>query len=75
MRYLNVTLKVELMAGTDIADACFDLCELANRVGWMVEAKFNDVCLWAHPGDNPVKLVDAYHVELKSKSRIKIAQC
>lgn len=75
MRHLRVTLVVEVMAGTDILEACCDICELANRVGCLVEAKFNEVNLWAREGDNPLKLVDAYHKVLASTHTIKIAQC
>lgn len=75
MRHLRVTLTVELVAGTDIRDACCDICELANRVGCLVEAKFNEVSLWASEGDNPLKLVDAYHKELATTHSTKIAKC
>ena len=70
----TLTLKVELFAGTDIRDAACDLCELSNRVGVMTEADFNSVKLWARPGDNPLKLVEAYDKALKSGSTHKIAQ-
>ncbi len=70
----TLTLKVELFAGTDIRDAACDLCELSNRVGVMTEANFNSVKLWARPGDNPLKLVEAYDKALKSGSTHKIAQ-
>lgn len=75
MRHLKMTLKVELMAGTDIRDACCDICEMANRVGCLVEADCNGVKLWAYEGDNPLKLMDAYHAELKTTHRVKIAKC
>lgn len=75
MELLNtLTLKVELFAGTDVRDAACDLCTLANRVGVLVEADFNGVKLWARPDDNPLKLVDAYHKQLKSAFPHKIAQ-
>ena len=70
----TITLKVEPFAGTDIRDAACDLCELAGRVGVLVEAQFNGVKLWARPGDNPLKLVDAFHLQLQSKHTHKIAQ-
>lgn len=75
MRDLDATLKVELM-GRDkkIRDACCDLCELANRVGCLVEANFNDVLLWARQGNNPLKLVEAYNKCLKEETTIKIAK-
>lgn len=74
MRDLDVTLKVELMGGTEIRDACCDLCELANRVGCLVEANFNGVLLWARQGNNPLKLVEAYNKCLKEETTIKIAK-
>jgi len=70
----TLTLKVELLAGTGIRDAACDLCELANRVGVMTEAKFNTVTLWARPGDNPLKLAEAYEISVKNGSTFKIAQ-
>lgn len=75
MRYLNsITLKVELLAGTDIRSACCDLCELANRTGCLVEASFNGIKLWARRADNPLELVEAYEKEL-SAPKSKITQC
>lgn len=70
----TLTLKVELFAGTDIRDAACDMCELSDRIGVMVEANFNSVKLWARPGDNPLKLVEAYHKALKRGHSHKIAQ-
>lgn len=76
MRHLrSLTLKVELMAGTDIREACCDLCELANRVGCMVEGNFNGVKVWAVEGDNPLKLAEAWDKEMKSDKTHKIAKC
>jgi len=70
----TLTLKIELFAGTDVRNAACDLCELSNRIGVLVEANFNGVKLWARPGDNPLKLVDAFHQQLQSKFSHKIAQ-
>lgn len=56
----TMTLKVELLAGTSISDAAEDLCELADRVGVMIEARFNGVMLLARPGDDWRKLVHQY---------------
>lgn len=75
MEFLRTfTLKVELFAGTDIRDAAAELCQLADRIGVMCEASFNVVKLWARPGDDPLRLVDAYEEQLQSKSPHKIAQ-
>lgn len=70
----SLTLKVELFAGTDIRSASCDLCELSERIGALVEADFNGVKLWARPGDNPLRLADAYDIQLRSKLTHKIAQ-
>lgn len=61
----TITLKLELFVGTDVRDAASDLCQLADRIGVLCEADFNGVKLWARPGDNPLRLVDAYHEQLK----------
>lgn len=68
------TLKLELFAGTDVSDAASEMCQFADRIGVRCEAMFNGVKLWARPGDNPLRLVDAYHEQLQSKSQHKIAQ-
>jgi len=67
-------LQVEPFAGRDIKDVAVELCQLADRVGVRCEAGFNGVKLWARPGDNPLRLVDAFHAELKKPGAHKIAQ-
>ena len=76
MRFLaTMQFKVELFAGVDIAVAAADLCELANRVGTLCEAKFNGVHLWARPGDDPAQLVSAWDEQMKRPGNVhKIAQ-
>lgn len=71
----NVSVKVSLFPGTDITDAAFELCELSYRLGVLVEADFNDIKVWARPGDDPQEIVKSYHAECKRPSAIyKIAQ-
>lgn len=67
-------VQVEPFAGSDVADVAMELCQLADRIGVRCEAKFNGVKLWARPGDNPLRLVDAFHRELGRDAHIKIAQ-
>lgn len=76
MRFLpTMQLKVQLFAGTYVADAAADLCELASRVGTLCEAEFNGVHLWARPGDDPARLVAAWDEQMKRPSGVyKIAQ-
>ena len=70
----TLMLKVERFVGTDVRDAAIDLCQLADRVGVLCEADFNGVKLWARPGDNPLRLAESYHEQLRSKFTHKIAQ-
>lgn len=70
----SIILSVELIAGTDIREACCDICELANRVGCTVEGKFNGVKLWANEGGNPLELVDRFHEAMESERTVKIAK-
>jgi hypothetical protein len=74
MRHLRLTLTVGLLGGTDIQDACNDICELANRVGCLVEAKFNNVLLWAKEGSDPNLLVKNYQNENLRRQPMKIAK-
>ena len=67
----TLTLKVELSAGTRVQDAACDLCQLADRIGVACEADFNGVKMWGRPGDNPLKLVAAYHALLQNDSTFK----
>lgn len=70
----SIILPVELLAGTDIRDACCDICELANRVGCTVEGNFNGVKLWACEGGNPLTLMGRYHEAQASDRTVKIAK-
>ena len=67
-------LQVEPFVGSDINDVAAELCQLADRVGVRCEASFNGVKLWARPGDNPLRLVEAFHAELQKPCEHKIAQ-
>lgn len=67
-------LQVEPFAGSDVRDVSMELCQLADRVGVRCEAAFNGVKLWARPGDNPLRLVDSFHEQMKRPGQHKIAQ-
>ena len=70
----SITLKVDLLAGTDILDACCDICELANRVGCTVEGFFNGVKLWAIQGGNPLVLAERWREAMDNDRTVKIAK-
>ena len=75
MRFLKTfVVHVEPFAGSDIADVCYDLTELAERCGVRVEAQFNGVKLWAKPGTDPIALRAAWDEAMRSKTPHRIAQ-
>lgn len=65
----RLTLKLDLVAGTDVHDAANDLCQLADRIGVLCAADFNGVKLLVRPGSNPLRLVESYHEQLKKPER------
>ncbi len=68
-------LKVEPLVGSDVRDVAVDLCQLADRVGVRCEADVSGVKLWARPGDNPLRLAEAFYEQLKRPAQhYKIAQ-
>jgi hypothetical protein len=69
-----ITLKVELLAGSDIRYAVMQVVQLSERMGVCVEAKFNDVTLLAYPDDNPIGLLKSYYKEVESTHTYKIAR-
>lgn len=52
MRTLKLVLKVDCIGGTTIMQACIELCEMAKRMGCIVEADFNGYLIRALPGDD-----------------------
>ena len=62
---MNIIIKVELLAGTDIKDASIDMCTLANDVGCMIESNFNGMTLFATRNTVPEDLVDEYRTWCK----------
>lgn len=67
-------LKLEVFAGVDVDEAAKELCHLSNRIGILCSAKFNEVELWARPGDDPEKLAASFHEQLQNKFTYKIAK-
>lgn len=59
-KFDTLKLIVEVFGGSPIRQVAIDLCDVANRVGVLCEANFNDVRLWARPGNDPATLVEAY---------------
>lgn len=66
-------IKAEFDAGENIDAACRDICTLATRIGFGVEADFNGVRLVAKPNSSPDKLRSEWHQALRSESKVKMA--
>ena len=64
----GLMLRVEVLAGTDLHDAAYSICELAGRAGIRINSSFNGVVLVARPGDKYQKLIDVYRKELTLQS-------
>ena len=66
-------IKAEFDAGESIEQACKDICTLATRIGFNVEADFNGVRLVAKPMGQPEKLRGEWVEALRSASKVKLA--
>ena len=69
----NMYIRAEFDAGKDIDAACKDICTLATRIGFGVEADFNGVRLVAEPNGSPGKLMSEWDQALRSESKVKMA--
>jgi hypothetical protein len=58
-------IKVEIVGGVSVGEACEQVCKLAERLRAGVEANFNGVELWAIPGDDPKVLHRHWEFALK----------
>lgn len=65
MKKIRLKLEVDVFAGTNVVDAASDLCQLADRIGVLCVVDFNGVKLWAYPGGNPQRLIEAFYEQIK----------
>jgi hypothetical protein len=65
-----LTITVDFDAGDRIDNAFEQSIELANKLGFCIEFKFNEVTCWAYPNTSSLKGVQSYHESLKSKHKI-----
>lgn len=70
---MTLSLKVEVMAGSNIESASKELKALADRIGVLVEAQFNEVLLMMPPDGDADALTRSFYRALKSESKFKIA--
>lgn len=70
---MTLSLKVEVMAGSTVESASKELKALADRIGVLVEAQFNDVLLMMPPGGDAKTLEESYYRALRGTATVKIA--
>ena len=66
-------IQVRFNCGDGIEDAARDMCALADRLGFGVEADFNGVSLMANPRGDAAALVERYKAEFRRDGEVKIA--
>lgn len=69
-----IILRVELLAGSDIEDACKEIIALADRIQIIVMAKFNGVELLASPGYDAQIMVQERHKLMDKEGPHRIAR-
>jgi hypothetical protein len=69
----NLSIAVEVFAGSSIDHACVELCTLATGLGVVAKAGFNGVTLMALPNGDPAVLARNWGEALKSDHTHKIA--
>jgi hypothetical protein len=69
-----MTIKLEADPGSEITDAFQEAIELANRIQFSVEFKFNDVTCFVKPGGSVRMGVESWQEAISSKSQYKFAR-
>jgi hypothetical protein len=67
----SITLNFD--PGNDITDAFEDAVTMANKLGCVIDFKFNDCTCIAYPNSDPKEGVDGYHFSISSKYPIAIS--
>lgn len=67
---MSLTMKLEAMAGDEVAETALRMQRIADTLGVIVEVAFNDVKLFAVPGGSPRWLVDNFHSEAARKGML-----
>lgn len=55
-------LEMKVIAGTDIAEAAMEACNVAQTLGTGVEFMFNGVCCMTHPGGDYEALIENWRI-------------
>lgn len=70
---MSIYLEAKAMAGDSVSTVCWQLCELANRVGITVRCHFNGVTLIVTTNGNPHTLEQGYWKASQAGQRVKVA--
>ena len=68
---INCAINIDIIAGTDIKDACADAIELAKKLNCMITFDFNNVNMFIIPSDNVEKCITYFYKQLNSRGGIK----
>lgn len=69
----DLTVRVEVSAGSDIRSALEEMCVLASRLGCVVRAEMNQVHMMVKPGSDPREAYALWEDEVDSKRPYKVA--
>lgn len=71
---MSLFIEAEVIAGTDIKEAAYELMGLANKLGHTVKSKFQDVTLLACTDGTPEQLIDNWYRVRELDMPYKIAR-
>ena len=66
---MNLSIKVEVIAGSDIKEVCEEMIALSSRLQVMVTVNFNGIHLNALSGDDAAVMVSEYHRQIDHNSK------
>ena len=69
----NAAIRLEFTCGCDIEHACTEAVRLANQLRCDTVFAFNSVHVHARQGVDPIALANAWHRELGSPNKRKLA--
>jgi hypothetical protein len=66
---INLTINVEVLAGTSIGIASDDIVALSRKLDIMVRTKFNGISLYATPQSNAIDIEKSYMDAVRRERR------
>ncbi len=65
---MQLTVKAEFLAGTDIEQACKEACDFAYKNQCNIEFDFNGITMYVRPSRNYKMYVEKYYSAVKGRS-------